>query len=403
MNWNRLYRIAYLVLLVVGPLFALCYFMIALEGPLQQWAGVSVMAFVDQVLGAWGIVPPFVSWALLGFIVVTMIYFAIWEAHRIDIPKTRWFLLIAPWMILAVGPVVWPLVEVYFTRPAILAQPQGAPAPGEVNTIQGIEFVWIPPGRFRMGSPSREPARENDERPHVVTLRYGFWMSRYEITRGQWEAVMGPDPSRPPQELDEPVNGVSWQDCQDFLTKLNATQPRAFRLPTETEWEYACRATTTGPYSFDVDASQLGEYAWFAENSGKKVHRVGQKAPSPWGLYDAHGNVWEWCLDWYGPYPDGHVVDPTGPAYGTYHVTRGGAWNSQPEECRSATRRFFMEGYFLDKSVLGFRIVRAPTLPTPAASLPVQPGTRPDRNLNLPLPNASPTPQPAAPQTVPRR
>jgi formylglycine-generating enzyme required for sulfatase activity len=344
-----------------------------------------------------------VSWALLGFIVVTMIYFAIWEAHRIDIPKTRWFLLIAPWIILAVGPVVWPLVEVYFTRPAILAQAQGAPAPGEVSTIQGIEFVWIPPGRFRMGSPSREPARDSDERSHVVTLRYGFWMSRYEITRGQWEAVMGPDPSRPPQEPDEPVNGVSWQDCQDFLTKLNATQPRAFRLPTEAEWEYACRATTMGPYSFDVDASQLGEYAWFAENSGKKVHRVGQKAPSPWGLYDAHGNVWEWCRDWYGPYPDGHVVDPTGPAYGTYHVIRGGAWNSPPEVCRSAARSFFMEGYFLDKSVLGFRIVRAPALPAPAASPLVQPGARPDRNLTLPLPNASPTPQPAAPQTVPTR
>jgi formylglycine-generating enzyme required for sulfatase activity len=397
---GRLYRTAYLTLLVAGPLCALSYFLIRLEGPVQQWVAANFMASVDRVLGAWGILPPFVSWGLLGFLVIGMIYFAIWEAHRIDIRKTRWFLFIFPGFLLAVGPIAWPFVDLYARTPCILYQRQPVAQPGEVSIAQGIEFVWIPPGRFWMGSPTRELGHEDDERLHIVTLRYGFWMSRYEITRAQWEAVMGLNPSRPPGKPDEPITGVLWQDCRDFLGNLNTVRDASFRLPTETEWEYACRALTTGTYSFEGDAAQLAEHGWFADNSERKARPVGQKTPNAWGLYDMHGNVWEWCEDWYGPYPTGRVIDPTGPVSGTYHVIRGGACDSPPEDCRSAARNFFMEGYFHDTHVLGFRVVRAPALRVrpinPLLRLPgiggAQGATPLQPNANAPVPDAATVP-----------
>ena len=403
---GRLYRLAYLVLITVGALFALNFILIRLTGTVQQQAAANFMASVDHVLGAWGVIPPFVSWAVLGFLVFAMIYFAIWEAHRINASKTRWFLLIFPCLVLAVGPIAWPFLEVRAMRPSLLYQRDAGPRPGEARSVLGIEFVWIPPGRFLMGSPATEPGHEDDERQHVVTLRYGFWMGSREITRGQWDALMGTDPSRPPNEVDMPVTGVSWQDCQEFLAKLNASAGGSFRLPTEAEWEYACRALTTGAYSFDSGAAELGEYGWYIGNSDKKTHPVGLKTPNAWGLYDIYGNVWEWCQDWYGTYPSGPTVDPTGPASGMYHVIRGGAWNSPPEDCRSASRSFFMEGYFLDKSVLGFRIVRGPalrgapvnTMPRPGARGIQIPRVRTRPNANTPAPNV---PMPVAPQAPP--
>jgi len=165
-----------------------------------------------------------------------------------------------------------------------------------------MEFVLIPAGTFTMGSPDSDSNAYDHEKPaHQVTISEPFYMGKYEVTQAQWKAVMGENPSRFKGD-DHPVENVSWEDVQQFIQKLNAKEGKeACRLPTEAEWEYAARAGTTTIYSFGNNASQLGNYAWYDENSGNTTHPVGDKPPNPWGLYDMHGNVWEWVQDWYGP------------------------------------------------------------------------------------------------------
>lgn len=213
----------------------------------------------------------------------------------------------------------------------------------------GVEarFVWIAPGSYRRGSAADEPDRGADEGPaHEVTLTRGFFMGREEVTQRQWVAVMGTNPSvfRQPvadeDPLDRPVDSVSWNDAQQFIERLNADGLRAdgrgrFRLPTEAEWEFAARAGTTTPYPWTGDVHR---HAWANSRSFARTHPVGQKPANPWGLYDMHGNVWEWCSDWYGPYAAAPAVDPTGPAAGDGRVIRGGSWFNEPEALRSANR-----------------------------------------------------------------
>ena len=169
------------------------------------------------------------------------------------------------------------------------------------------------------------------------------------MTQGQWQAVMGSNPSQFTGDPNRPVENVSWDDVQEFIRRLNAREGGAtYRLPTEAEWEYAARAGTTTRWSFGDDASQLGRYAWHDGNAGGQTHPVGQLQPNPWGLYDMHGNVWEWVQDWYGKYASGTAVDPAGPSSGSYHVFRGGGWGyhrpllpvgaSQPRRARQSLR-----------------------------------------------------------------
>ena len=159
-----------------------------------------------------------------------------------------------------------------------------------------------------------------------------------------------------------PVEAVSWDDAVEFFRKLSALPAEkaagyVYRLPTEAEWEYACRAGTMTEYSFGNDESELGDYAWHASNSGNTTHPVGSKQPNPWGLHDMHGNVWEWCQDWHGDYPRGAVTDPTGPSSGSFRVLRGGGWVHGSEYCRSANRG----GSTPDDrgSYYGFRVLRS--------------------------------------------
>jgi formylglycine-generating enzyme required for sulfatase activity len=224
-----------------------------------------------------------------------------------------------------------------------------------VNSI-GMEFVFIPAGTFMMGS----EAGEMDERPpHQVTLSRPFYIGRYEVTQAQWQKVMGNNPSLFRGDATLPVEQVWWTDVQDFIRKLNAMEGgNRYRLPTEAEWEYAARAGTTTAYSFGDDASQLGKYAWYKDNSRDRTHPVGQLKPNPWGLYDIHGNVMEWVQDWYGFYTSGPVTDPRGPPSGTHRMRRGGAWNNEAPICRSANR-YSVPGFRDD--FLGFRLLR--TLP----------------------------------------
>jgi formylglycine-generating enzyme required for sulfatase activity len=228
--------------------------------------------------------------------------------------------------------------------------PTGVPAP----TSSSMDFMLIPAGTFRMGSDSGA----SDEKPvHEVRISKPFYLGKYEVTQQEWQAIMGTNPSRFKDDPRLPVENVSWNDVQEFIQKLNAKEGGTrYRLPTEAEWEYAARAGTTTAYSFGNDAGQLGEYAWYGANSGSKTHLVGQKKPNAWGLYDMHGNVWEWVEDWYGPYTAGAAVDPAGPSSGSYRVHRGGSWLYFARNCRSADRGNGAPGG--RDGGLGFRLLR---------------------------------------------
>lgn len=219
---------------------------------------------------------------------------------------------------------------------------------GETKTIKlpggvAMEMVWCPPGAFTMGSLNGD----NDEKPpHQVTLTKGFWMGKTEVTQAQWKSVMGNNPSRAKGD-DLPVEVVSWKDCQEFCEKTG------LQLPTEAQWEYACRAGSTGPYA---ETGELDEMGWYEENSGGKTHPVGMKQPNAWGLYDMYGNVMEWCQDWYGDYPNGAVTDPRGASSSWSRIARGGSWDLPASYCASAHRgRYDPSNADYDR---GFRLVR---------------------------------------------
>ena len=219
-----------------------------------------------------------------------------------------------------------------------------------------MDFVLIPSGTFMMGAEDRRM----DEKPVTkVTITQPFYFGKYEVTQEQWQAVMGNNPAYY-KGTNLPVEQVSWNAAQAFLTNLNErVKGYRFRLPTEAEWEYACRAGTTAQYSFGDGDAALPEYGWFTGNGERKTHPVGEKKPNPWGLYDIHGNVWEWCQDWYGPYPGGEVTDPIGPASGTNIVMRGGSWSHGSRDLWSSYRFGRFKRDFPFRSI-GFRVVAVP-------------------------------------------
>jgi formylglycine-generating enzyme required for sulfatase activity len=245
-------------------------------------------------------------------------------------------------------------------------------------------MVFIPPGTFRMGSPTNEIDRFDNEGPQTdVTISRGYWMGKYEVTQGEYLAVMDNNPSnhQPPfstADTNRPVEQVTWHDATNYCGKLTHREQAAgrissntvYRLPTEAEWEYACRGWTSTRFSYGDDPgyTNLTNYAWYFGNSDNTTHPVGQKLPNPWGLYDMHGNVFEWCQDWYGDYAGGNAVDPQGPATGSSRVFRGGgwflwhAWLGLQGDGRSAER----DGLPPDNMVndgFGFRVVLAPCKP----------------------------------------
>jgi len=226
-----------------------------------------------------------------------------------------------------------------------------------------LELVLIPAGEFMMGSSDSDKDASSREIPqHKVRITKPFYLGRYLVTQEQWEAVFGSNPSHF-KGSKNPVDLVSWEDCQKFLEELNAkvgAQSGEFRLPTEAAWEYACRAGSTTPYCFDDDESNLGEYAWHNANSGNTTHPVGEKKPNAWGLFDMHGNVWEWCQDWYVSeyYSKSLADDPTGPTTGSDRVIRGGCWLDPARGCRSAVRTNLGPG--LRSCLLGFRVALIP-------------------------------------------
>ena len=277
--------------------------------------------------------------------------------------------------------------NVDFTDFILFAQRFGEGMPEEKITVTlpgdaKLEMVWIRPGRFLMGSPDSESGRYDDEGPqHQVTITKGFYLGKYEVTRAQWESVMNTRPwawagtFEDPEKAKYPAVNVAWRAVETFIRKLNEAEGRdIFRVPTEAEWEYACRAGTTSRWSFGEDSTRIADYVRYSENSRAVVVRddgsiaygspeaqeTGSVFPNPWGLYDMHGNAREWVQDFYGPYSDETQIDPKGPEWPTEghapqesHVERGGGYNDRPRSVRSAVR---YRG--LGQSILtGFRVL----------------------------------------------
>ncbi len=234
------------------------------------------------------------------------------------------------------------------------------------NSI-GMKLALIPGGEFLMGSPASEVGRYDDESQHRVRITKPFYIQTTEVTQGQWKSVMGTEPwkggSCVKEGADYPASYVSHDDAVGFCRKLSARDGATYRLPTEAEWEYACRSGTESSYSFGDSGAQLGQYAWFFTNvwgiGEKYAHRVGQKRANDFGLYDMHGNVFEWCSDWYGDdyYDSSPPNDPTGPSEGSFRVFRGGSWGGTAGLCRSAIRGRGSPS--LRGFNLGFRVVRS--------------------------------------------
>lgn len=237
----------------------------------------------------------------------------------------------------------------------------------------GMEFIRIPAGSFLMGSAEDDAAAFNIEKPqHEVTISEDFYLGKYEVTQEEWEDLMGSNPytldrSNPYYNLEgmkeritrpnHPAT-VSWEDAQEFINRLNEKEGhKRYRLPTEAEWEYAARAGTITAYSFGDDKEDLDEYAWYGENfQTGGTHPVGQKLPNPWGLYDMHGNAWEWVEDHYSRdyYNESPAVDPTGPTRGGEYVVRGGSWHNTATSWRSAFRKGYEKDY---RGIsIGFRV-----------------------------------------------
>jgi uncharacterized protein (TIGR02996 family) len=240
---------------------------------------------------------------------------------------------------------------------ALLAEGVRPVGPHWTNTL-GMQFAWVAPGAFLMGSPSQEPERQDDETRHRVTLTKGFFLGAHPVTQAQWRAVLGGNPSRFPGD-DRPVECVSWEDCREFCQALRDKDglqqglPSPYRLPTEAEWEYACRAGTTTPFASGealtpYEANYLTNYRWDSGPKGKyrqETTPVGSFSANAWGLADLHGNVFEWCADWYAAYPAEAVTDPLGQKHANVRVLRGGSWHSLVGRCRSACRGWGAPGY----------------------------------------------------------
>jgi len=256
----------------------------------------------------------------------------------------------------------------------------------EITNSIGMKLVLIPNGTFMMGSPTSEEKRFSDEFQHEVTIGNDYYLGVHEVTQAQYEKVMGENPSyfqgdtlaehatqtggvvRAVDSSNNPIESVSWEDAVVFCRRLSELPEeknlgRLYRLPTESEWEYACRAGTTTAFSFGESSKSLGDYAWYDGNSDGQTHPVGEKKPNAWGLYDMQGNVWEWCAEWHGDYPKNAVTDPVGAKKGTYRVLRGGCWGSVAAHCRSAFRD---GGYPLLRNygLNGFRVaLSSPEIP----------------------------------------
>lgn len=221
-------------------------------------------------------------------------------------------------------------------------------------TVNGVSFtmVAVKGGTFTMGATSEQTGAYSDESPtHLVTLS-DYYIGETEVTQELWQAVMGSNPSYFTGNLQRPVEEVSWNDCQTFITKLNALTGETFSLPTEAEWEYAARGGNKAQGYLYSGSNTIGDVAWYTSNSSSTTHPVKTKQANELGIYDMSGNVWEWCADWYGSYSSSAQTDPVGPSSGSGRVLRGGSWGSNATYCRVANRDGIAPAYVSDRNGL---------------------------------------------------
>jgi formylglycine-generating enzyme required for sulfatase activity len=254
------------------------------------------------------------------------------------------------------------VLVVLFLAPTLLYANDSHYKQRKIFTVKGVTFymLYVPPGTFMMGSPVKEEGHKAEEIQHEATITRGFWIGRTEVAQKLYQAVTGKNPSyyRGP---DFPVENVSWNDAMALIRQLNDfVHGGQFTLPTETQWEYACRGGSKGAYCFGNDRSKLEQYAWLGDNTHGKIRLkpVATKKPNAWGIYDMHGNLWEWCRDWYGEYPMSPVTDPSGPPLGTEKVCRGGSWFSGKGGVRCADRDHVPPDY--TSTSVGFRLTWTP-------------------------------------------
>ena len=253
--------------------------------------------------------------------------------------------------------IVW---DVLAEREKLVGENISFKVEGDVGrfTVNGVSFemVRVEGGTFRMGATSeQEDDADSDEKPvHSVTLS-SYYIGKTEVTQALWQAVMGSNPSDF-KGANLPVECVSWDDCQEFIQKLNRLTGRNFRLPTEAEWEFACRGGNNSRGYKYSGSNNLGSVAWYDGNSGGKSHPVGTKAPNELGIFDMSGNVWEWCSDWYANYTSYSQTNPTGPQSGSFRMDRGGCWDSSARDCRSSIRNYDYPSYRGDNLGLRFAL-----------------------------------------------
>ncbi len=251
----------------------------------------------------------------------------------------------------------WLLIVGIFVLVLNGSSAEAGSAGDNIVELIAANMVKVPGGMYMMGANPGDTKKKG----HWVKVE-PFLIGKYEVTQGEYEAVMDKNPSHFTGDRNLPVEQISWTDAQEFIKRLNALEgEEVYRLPTEAEWEYICLAGATNVYGFCNDEEGLGDYAWYAPNSQGRTHPVGQLKPNPWGLYDTHGNVWEWCQDWHGVYPAGAVTTPEGKFTVQFRILRGGAYDSPDGDCRSHTRRSYSSANARVRSI-GFRL--AGTIPT---------------------------------------
>ena len=316
------------------------------------WVAGMFLASLDRVLGILVILPRWASWAVILFILGAGTRLLLWENQKVS-EGQRMVVVVAALVLLLLAAAIPPLLGAgRGQEKGVWWRPDSYRKAGTERMFDEISFVWAPAGHYLMGSPVTEPGRDVDEGRRDVVFSRGFWISRKEITVDQYNRVMGNLPKETPEALDNPefpVTGVSHGEAVAFAQKLTESGKAVYRLPSESEWEYACLAGTTTPWSSGADPTQLPEYAWFSENSDKAAHAVGKLKPNPWGIYDMHGNAAEWCL----PSRESGKTAAE-PLY------RGGNWREDAAHCRSAARGILFADETQKRQMVGIRLVRDP-------------------------------------------
>jgi formylglycine-generating enzyme required for sulfatase activity len=342
-----------LVAIIAVPLLSLMlyYFLSVLFGADNMlWAAGTFLASLDRVLGILVFLPRWASWGILLFLLAAGARFLLWENDKVS-EGQRVAVVVTAAVLLLLAAVVPPLLGAGNSEKGAWWRPETHRPAGTERVFDDISFVWVPAGHYILGSPVTEPKRNLDEVQQEVRFTRGFWVSRYEITVDQYIKAVGRNPEGMVADFDQPklpATGVSYGEALNFVKKLTENGHAKYRLPSENEWEYACRAGTTTPWSLDGDAAQLPEYAWYNINAEQKPRPVGTRKPNLWEIHDMHGNAAEWCQS--SGEPGKEVA----------YRYRGGNWMSDAAQCRCAARGIFLPNQTHLLQFMGLRVVREP-------------------------------------------